>query len=195
MTRTCGDCQLCCRLLPMKAGSSTDRPELRTMLGNPHAIVEFDKPAGAYCPLQKHHKGCKHYAIRPISCRMWSCRWLVGDDTAAMRRPDRAGYVIDLVPDFVLAEPHDGTEPTRIQVVQVWVDPKMPEAWRQDDELLAYLDRQGRKGIAALIRLNARDGITLIPPSMNASGKFLEFRGPATMREFETWPTTPKGQP
>jgi len=82
MTRQCGDCQLCCKLLPVKS---------------------LAKLAGQRCSHQKHHKGCAVYKqlgrVSP-ECRLWNCRWLVADDTAELSRPDRSHYVLDLMPDF-----------------------------------------------------------------------------------------------
>lgn len=175
--RHCGACSLCCKLLPMQRNARS-REEIAEIIG---AMVEtglapavsfkgmladFDKPAGQLCQHQSHHRGCKVYASRPFGCRFWNCRWLTGDDTADLRRPDRSRYVIDIMPDFITMQPDDGSEPTNIQVVQIWVDPKNRDAWWDDPTLLAYLDRRGQEGIAALIRWSASDGMTVFPPSM-----------------------------
>jgi hypothetical protein len=151
----------------VKAGMATVE-DFRGML------PEFDKPAGKPCPHQSHHRGCKVYSRRPFGCRYWNCRWLVNDDTADLRRPDRSHYLIDLVPDFVTAEPHDGSEPTNIEVVQIWVDPKHRDAWR-DPALLAYLERRGQEGKAALIRFSSTEALTVFPPSMSGDGKWHEI--------------------
>ena len=79
MNRTCGTCTLCCRVLPIK---------------------DLDKPANVRCQHQTAFKGCAIYRRRPMSCRLWSCRWLVDPTTSDLRRPDRAHYVIDMVPGF-----------------------------------------------------------------------------------------------
>jgi hypothetical protein len=144
--RRCGDCQLCCKLMPMP-------------------LPQYNKPAGERCKHQKHGVGCAIYARRPASCAMWTCRWLVNDDTADLRRPDRSRYVIDVMPDFVTLRPDDGSEPYNVPVVQIWCDPRAPEAWR-DPALLRYLDRRGQDGTAALIRFDNKRGITVFPPSM-----------------------------
>src|SRR6476620_5142686 len=119
-TRRCGDCSLCCKLLPTK---------------------EINKPAGERCPHQKHGVGCKIYARRPSSCALWSCRWLTSDDTADLRRPDRSRYVIDPIPDYVTLRRHDDGSVMTVEVVQIWCDSKAPDAWR-DPALLAYLQRR-----------------------------------------------------
>lgn len=150
--RQCAGCTLCCKLLPVDLPSGK-------------------KPAGERCSHQRTGKGCSIYAKRPLSCRMWNCRWLVEDDTADLRRPDRTHYVIDILPDYITLEPHDGSASVNVEVVQVWVDPDYPDAWR-DPALLAYLDRRGKEGIAGLIRWGSGEGMTVFPPSMASDGEF-----------------------
>lgn len=99
-----------------------------------------------------------------MSCATWTCRWLTNEDTADLRRPDRSRYVVDVMPDFVTLQP-DGGEPYNVPVVQIWCDSNHGNAWR-DPALLAYLDRRGKEGFAALIRFDNKRGITVFPPSM-----------------------------
>lgn len=150
--RRCGDCTLCCKLLPVR---------------------EMNKRAGERCQHQRH-TGCAVYRKpgMPMSCSMWSCRWVVNDDTGELRRPDRSHYVIDMMPDFVTVVDDETGERTPLEVVQVWVDPKHRDAW-QDPALLDYLARRGEEGKAALIRYSNREGITVIPPAMTSDGQFL----------------------
>jgi len=150
MTRRCGDCQLCCRLLPTE---------------------EIKKPALARCPHQKHGKGCAIYARRPMSCALWNCRWLVDESTADLPRPDRAHYVIDLIPDYITMKPHDGSTPTHIPVVQVWVDPAHKDAHRAPS-FRAWLEAEG---IPAIIRYDSRDGFILFPPSTTQGQGWVEY--------------------
>lgn len=154
MTRTCGECTLCCKLI---------------------SVVELDKDAGQRCEHQRMGKGCAIYERRPMSCRFWNCRWLVEDDTADLSRPDRSHYVVDIMPDFVTAVPHDGGEKVNVQVVQVWVDPKYPDAHR-DPALRAFLARRGEENIAAIIRYNGTEGFVLAPPAMSGDGEWHEVR-------------------
>src|SRR5262249_38032112 len=111
LTRRCGDCTLCCRLLPMKRDQYSRQEVTEAIVGlvqrgfaRPSEFVgmmlEFDKPHGERCPHQCS-KGCRVYARRPFGCRYWNCRWLVNDDCGDLRRPDRSHVVIDLMPDFV----------------------------------------------------------------------------------------------
>jgi Fe-S-cluster containining protein len=124
------------------------------------AIPDFDKPAGQPCPHQRHGKGCKVYSKRPMGCRLWSCRWVVEDDTTNMSRPDRCHYVIDMSPDFVTTDNVDGKSET-IPVIQVWVDVGYRDAYK-DLALREYLIRRSQEGYCALIRFdNKHDCIFL----------------------------------
>ena len=185
--RQCGSCTLCCKLLPMSKNAPREErlPEtlalmvergLATAKEFEGMLVEFDKPAGQRCPYQKHHKGCSIYPRRPFGCRYWNCRWLVNEDAADLSRPDRAGYVIDIMPDFITLAPHDGGPSTNIEVIQIWVDPSRPDAYR-DPKLRAWLERRGKEGKAALIRFNESDALTLFPPSMSDDCKWHEVHG------------------
>lgn len=152
--RQCGTCTLCCKLMP---------------------VEEIDKKANTRCKHQTFAKGCKVYSTpsMPSSCKMWNCRWIVSDDTADLPRPDRAHYVIDMVPDFITVGQHDAN--TRVDVVVVWVDRAFPDAHR-DPNLRAYLARRGEEGYAALIRYNSSEGFVLFPPTMTPDGQFHESR-------------------
>jgi len=156
--RQCGDCQLCCRLLP---------------------VVPHDKKAGQKCEHQKFGKGCAIYlrARMPMECRMWNCRWLVNDDCADMPRPDRAHYVIDIMPDrLVLQDNATGVE-HEIFVVQVWIDPKHPEVVH-DKHLRAYMLRRAQAdGMATLIRFDSRQSLAVFPPPISSDGEWHERAG------------------
>jgi hypothetical protein len=152
--RTCGDCSLCCKLLPM--------PQL-------------SKPANKRCEHQSHARGCKIYPERPAPCRLWNCRWLVNQDTADLSRPDRSHYVIDIVPDFITMEHNETGEKQDIEVLQIWVDPNYPDAHR-DPALRRYLERRGAEGVAALVRYGTREGMTIFPPQMNVERRWYELR-------------------
>jgi len=155
--RQCGDCQLCCKLLPVRA---------------------LGKGAGERCKHQRHAKGCAVYAslgrVSP-ECRLWSCRWLVENDTADLRRPDRSHYVVDIMPDFVTVRNDETGELEHIQVVQIWVDPRFPDAHR-DPALRAYLERRAKERIIGLVRWNNNDGMVLFPPSLSEGGVWHERR-------------------
>jgi hypothetical protein len=159
--RKCGDCQLCCRLMPMP-----DPPSLR-------------KPANVRCQHQRHKKGCAIYENRPLPCAIWTCRWL-GDPeaTAGLPRPDHAHYLIDVVPDFITLTDTETGASHDVQIIQVWVDPAHREVYRSP-ALRAYLLREAEaNGVAALVRFGpAGDSITLFPPCLTSSGQWHEIVG------------------
>lgn len=159
--RSCGDCTLCCRLLP---------------------VVGVDKPANTRCRHQTH-KGCAVYGKvaapigrprMPLECKLWSCRWLVAEGTRDMRRPDRSHYVVDVMPDFVIAQDGPEGEKIRIEALQVWVDPHHRDAHR-DPALRAYLAKAGEDGLVTIVRFGANDGFTLVPPALSSSGDWQEL--------------------
>lgn len=161
MTRRCGNCTLCCRLTPVR---------------------ELDKKGGERCKHQRLRKGCAIYDKRPLPCRMWDCRWLNGDDTADQRRPDFSHCVIDMMPDFVTAMDEETKVRENIPVVQIWVDPRHPDAWRAP-EIMAYIERRGREGFGAIIRYNQTDATVVFPPTLTGKG-WMTHSGPG-MREVE----------
>lgn len=166
MMRACGDCQLCCKLLPVAEGMKVDG---MTMPGS------FHKPAGQRCIHQRHHKGCAVYNSpkMPRSCRLWNCAWLTNNDTADLRRPDRSHYVIDIMPDFVTTRDNETGVERKVPVLQVWLDPDYPDAHR-DPALRAFLARRGEEGNAALIRLDNKRAFALFPPALSTDGEWHE---------------------
>lgn len=151
LARKCGDCQLCCKLLPVRS---------------------LGKGAGEHCKHQRHHKGCAVYArLGQVSpeCKLWNCRWLVNDDAGDLRRPDRSHYVLDIMPDYVTLEDEDGKR-TPMEVVQIWIDPDHPDAHR-DPALRAWLDR---RSLAGLVRYDSDHALVIAPPSASADGQWHE---------------------
>lgn len=144
MKRVCGNCQLCCQLLP---------------------VEELDKPALKRCRHQKHAKGCSIYAERPLSCAIWNCRWLVDEATIDLRRPDHSHYVVDIMPDLIqITTP--GGQPQEVEVIVVWLDPAQPLAYR-DPALLRFVDRERKP---AMVRIGSADAFVMFPPSMTGEG-------------------------
>lgn len=155
--RQCGDCTLCCKLLPVRS---------------------LAKPAGVKCRHQRFHKGCAIYNQRPPECFTWNCRWL-GDPeaTKGLPRPDHAHYVVDIMPDYITVEDNATGQQTDIQVIQVWIDLAHPEAHRHP-ALRAYLAREAEiNQCAAVIRYDGERVLTLFPPALNASGEWNEVAG------------------
>lgn len=153
--RQCGDCQLCCKLLP---------------------VPPLQKKAGTHCRFQKFHKGCTvyHKPQMPGECELWNCRWLVNHDTDDLSRPDRAHYVIDVMPDFITLSHNDTGDLQNIEVVQIWIDPKYPDAHR-DPALRRWMFRRAQEGKATLIRFNERDALTIFPPPFDPDGQWHEI--------------------
>jgi len=179
MMRQCGDCTLCCKLLP---------------------VPPLGKKANERCKHQRH-TGCRVYnkrdpliamvagefsrgvdvtASMPPECQLWNCRWLV-DKAGKTSRPDRSHIVIDIVPDFISAVPHDGGPMSHIEVIQCWVDPKYPDAHR-DPAFRDYILQEAQNGKAALIRYSDREAFTLLAPILNSQNEWLEIHGGSISR-------------
>jgi hypothetical protein len=152
--RSCGDCTLCCRLLP---------------------IADLKKPAGVKCQHVRYGKGCSIYPSRPLDCRAWACRWVADPEVkaAGLPRPDRAHYVLDVMWDYVEMEDKLSGERKKLSVLQVWVDPQHPDAWRSP-ALREYLLKLSKKGSAAIIRWSSTKMMVLFPPTMSADGEWHE---------------------
>ena len=155
--RSCGDCKACCIAVPV---------DLR----------DGKKPANVRC---KHlcSKGCSIYATRPRPCVAWSCKWLMDEDAAGMRRPDKSGCIVDPALDTVL---HNGRA---VDMIQVWCDPERPDAHR-DPALRAYLAEKARKhGMAVIVRWSSSAGMALVAPALNVTNEWLEL--PMTLSSTE----------
>jgi hypothetical protein len=156
--RHCGDCQLCCKLLPVK---------------------ELGKVHGERCRYQHTGKGCSVHAqlarIAP-SCAFWSCAWLVDPEATKLPRPDRCHFVVDIVPDFVHATPPGG-ERIDIPVMQVWIDPAFPAA-AESAALRAWIEHVAdTRGLATIVRFNSRDAYTVFAPSLSPDGQWHRVGG------------------
>jgi hypothetical protein len=159
--RKCGDCTLCCKLVP---------------------VEEIMKPAGEKCRHVRHGKGCSIYNHRPFSCMMWSCRWLIDPDTAAMRRPNRSHYVIDIGEDSVRLSNDLTGEEFEVPVIQIWCDPAYPDA-HKDPHLRDYIAAKSMHGIAAIIRYNSKDGFTIFGPGFSKDGIWREHNAECVTEE------------
>lgn len=162
MTRICGACQLCCKLLPVSGLPSVGRKE-----------------ANERCAHSRVRHGCVIYDRRPNACRLWSCRWLVGDDTDDLARPDRSHCIIDVMPEFIKVRDDATGIITQVPSVQIWCDPKFRDAYAAP-ALRAYLLRRGKEGMVAIIRYGAREGFVLFPPNLSSDGMWHAVSG-----EFE----------
>lgn len=182
MKRQCGDCQLCCSLLPMSAAANASMQETAQIMLRegmikdiPLAVADFDKPSGQRCQHQKHGVGCKIYEMRPLGCRFWRCAWLAGAD---LPRPDHSRYVVDTVLDEVKAG--DQIIPS----IQVWCDPRTPDAWK-DDRLLDFINKKGEQiVVVGVIRYNESEAIVIIPPSVSGAG-WIEHRNTSSHKHCD----------
>lgn len=152
---------MCCKLMP---------------------IAETGKEAGVRCSHQRHRKGCSIYTIRPASCRWWGCVWLMSLELEDLRRPDVAGYVIDPTADFMVAQGGPlGSQEERFRMIQIWCDPKRPDAHR-DPALRAYLEDQAKEDYVGVVRFGKVEGLALIPPAWSGKG-WVEFPTTSAGRE------------
>lgn len=170
--RKCGSCDLCCKLLPVDEGLAAERLE-----GGRYSVklIGWHKMAGERCQHQKHGKGCSIYPNRPMACQTWSCRWLSDPDVGELQRPDRVGYVIDVVPDVgILHTEEEGGRDFAINTIQIWVDPARPRA-HEDPALRRYLSRKWLENReVGSVRFNEIKGVTLFPPESNTGNKWVE---------------------
>ena len=77
------------------------------------------------------------------------------------------------MPDFVTLRDDATGAVQHIQVVQIWVDPKFPDAHR-DPALRAYLERRAEENIIGLVRWDDEKAIALFPPALSADGQWHE---------------------
>lgn len=73
----CGDCTLCCTLLPIK---------------------EMKSPAGKTCIACRNNK-CNIYNTRPQECKDFKCLWLTSPVLGEDLRPDKCGVMFELCPE------------------------------------------------------------------------------------------------
>jgi len=150
--RRCGSCTLCCRVVP---------------------VLSLEKDAGERCHYQTR-KGCSIYQGRPYACRVWSCGWLADPEARDMPRPDHAGYVVDITPDYIILTDTETGQSRKVGAVQVWVDPLHPDAWR-DERLRRYMVTVARlHGMPTIVRFSRDKAVTVFPPPMSRDGQWHE---------------------
>jgi len=81
VSRQCGDCSLCCKVL---------------------RIPELEKPKDQWCPNFMAGTGCGIYPDRPSSCRDFVCRWLVDETMGPEWKPSLCKLVLDTKPGFLI---------------------------------------------------------------------------------------------
>jgi hypothetical protein len=82
MTRTCGSCSLCCKLL---------------------SVEPLQKPRNEWCKHACKGGGCRIYLDRPNPCKTFSCSWLLTPGIGDRFRPDKIGLfvVATVISDFL----------------------------------------------------------------------------------------------
>jgi hypothetical protein len=78
------------------------------------------------------------------------------------------------VSDYITAQDNETGEDRHIQVVQIWIDPKHPEAHR-DPALRRYVERRANEGTAALVRFDERKATVLFAPAFSVDGQWHEI--------------------
>jgi hypothetical protein len=146
--RHCGGCTLCCKLLPVR---------------------ELQKPANTRCQHQSR-KGCGiyHQLGFPPSCGLWNCAWLGGEEDLV--RPDRCGWVVDIVPDMIRARNNETGAVQEIQVAQVWVEPGLDLTF--DPRLRRFAERCAARNAVVLLRYGSASAIAVFPPALAADGQW-----------------------
>lgn len=76
MTKSCGPCTMCCKVL---------------------AVEALSKPAGVRCTHLAG--GCSIYPDRPHACRSFECVWLMDPEMPHRFRPDQTKVVLDQDPE------------------------------------------------------------------------------------------------
>lgn len=148
--RVCGDCQLCCKLIP---------------------VEEMDKPAFQKCEFQKYHKGCTIYPDRPVGCASWSCGWLVNPadpngPLLSLDRPDRSGYVIDPMLGSITVQDDEGKSYEEASV-EIWVDGLQNIRKPIDDPKFCVWHQENIPMLTCTIRYAIGKGVVMVPPNRN----------------------------
>jgi len=152
MPRTCGGCTLCCKLMPVR---------------------ELAKPANTRCEHQSS-RGCGIYRKLgfPRSCELWSCAWLTEADTADQPRPDRAGYVIDIIPDMIRARRNETHEiEFELVMIQVWVGPGF-DRHHLPPALKRFAERRAAEGQGLLLRNGSAGATAVFAPGLMADNRW-----------------------
>ena len=156
--RPCGDCSLCCKLLP---------------------VVELEKPRNHWC---RHVAAGKHactvYAARPDACRLWSCGYVLLRDPPPELMPSRCHCVFDMMVDKIWIH---GAE---VAVMQIWVDPAYPYAHRAP-AVRRQIKAAAEQGFVSLARIGTR-GVVIVPPETGGE-EWIEREARTVGDPNQTW--------
>jgi hypothetical protein len=108
-------------------------------------VRELDKPANRWCPHCEIGEGCRIYAERPHTCRVFECVWL---QTQRGRQP----LALELRPDrshVVMTTANAGED------IVLNVGPDRPDAWKRG-AIGGLVARMLADGITVLVKCGAR---------------------------------------
>ena len=145
--RACGDCNLCCKLLP---------------------VIDIQKPRNQWCPHVKFGHGCGIYADRPRSCRIWSCGYLLRKNAPEALKPNRCHVVIDMMTDTIW------DNGKAYNAMQIWVDPAYPDAHRAPVVRAEILLAGETLAMPTLARITAVRSVFIVPPPLSDDGTWFE---------------------
>ena len=78
LSRECGNCTVCCRVLPIRSPG-------------------LNKTSHVLCPHCEEGEGCRIYETRPSLCRDYYCGWRMWESLPDDWRPDKSGVFVDRV--------------------------------------------------------------------------------------------------
>lgn len=104
MTRQCGDCGQCCRIMGVEA---------------------LAKPPGKRCRHYSRARGCTIYDDRPGDCRVFNCLWLLTDALDEEWKPSVSGFVLHsdagrLIVEADPSRPHDWRRAPYEATLRLW---------------------------------------------------------------------------
>ncbi len=148
--RRCGGCTECCTTIP---------------------VGEIGKPENTPCEFLRtftRDHGCSVYSGRPDSCKIWSCLWVLDDTIAEEARPDRCHAVFDMMGDELTAVFNATGKVHTFTVIQLWINPNYPLAYREPAVRAVMLDIFNKTGMPTLVRRAGND-VLVAPPSATES--------------------------
>ena len=121
MTRSCGDCGLCCKLM---------------------GVTELAKPPGRWCGHFRRERGCDAYATRPASCRAFNCTWLLTEALDETWKPTACGFLMHADEGRLIVE----CDPSRPQAWRAAPYRDVLERWAAaGQEVLIFAGKRGQR--------------------------------------------------
>lgn len=165
--RACGDCTLCCKVIP---------------------VEEIKKKANQWCPhvrtvMHRDGPGCGIYKTRPHSCSGWDCLWTLDDSFGPELQPCIAHVVFDVATDRIALTDVDGARSER-EVIQLWVDPSYPEAHRAPAVRAMVAMIAERTGLATLVRFGSSEAFVVVAPVLSSTGDWWEGERSACSKDI-----------